>query len=191
MSPQAKHIISKEIGVYATPILRPTTPVAHLTTGLAIWAYLPMNQCRVPQPSPVLQLFFTDASGASAFTPITGGGHPAANQHWGTLPHGPPHGPHHLRGLLPWGAGGHGQRHRRNSGPPTRSPPAHRPGLVHGRRHCRHRPTPPHSKTTTPQSHRNEPRHPSTATLESPSQPSPLRPTPHRETRIPQAPIRK
>ena len=35
MSPQAKHIISKGIGVYATPVLQPTTPVAHLTTGPA------------------------------------------------------------------------------------------------------------------------------------------------------------
>ena len=50
MSSQAKHIISKGIGVYATPVLQPTTPVAHLTTGLAIYAYLPMNPCRLPQP---------------------------------------------------------------------------------------------------------------------------------------------
>ena len=47
------------------------------------------------------------------------------------------------------------------------------------------------AKTTTPQSHGDERRRPSTATLESPSQPSPLRPTSHPETRIPQAPIRK
>ena len=40
------------------------------------------------------------------------GGHPAANPHRGTLPHGPPHGPHHLWGLLPRGARGHGRRHR-------------------------------------------------------------------------------
>ena len=50
---------------------------------------------------------------------------------------------------------------------------------------------PPHSKATTSQSHRDEPRHPGTAALESPSQPSPLRPTPHRATRVPQTPIRK
>ena len=73
LPPQAKHIISKGIGVYATPILQPTTPVAHLATGLAIYAYLPMNQCRLPQPSPADRLFFTDASGESALTPITGG----------------------------------------------------------------------------------------------------------------------
>ena len=73
LSPQAKHIISKGIGVYATPILQPTTPVAHLATGLAIYAYLPMNPCRLPQPSPADRLFFTDASGESALTPITGG----------------------------------------------------------------------------------------------------------------------
>ena len=73
MSPQAKHIISKGIGVYATPVLQPTTPVAHLTTGLAIYAYLPMNPCRLPQPSPADRLFFTDASGESALTAITGG----------------------------------------------------------------------------------------------------------------------
>ena len=48
--PKAKHIISKGIGVYATPILQPTIPVAHLATGLAIYAYLPMNPCRLPQP---------------------------------------------------------------------------------------------------------------------------------------------
>ena len=73
LSPQAKHIISKGIGVYATPILQPTTPVAHLATGLAIYAYLPMNPCRLPQPSPADRLFFTDASGESALTPITRG----------------------------------------------------------------------------------------------------------------------
>ena len=73
LSPQAKHIISKRIGVYATPILQPTTPVAPLATGLAIYAYLPMNPCRLPQPLPADQLFFTDASDESALTPITGG----------------------------------------------------------------------------------------------------------------------
>ena len=59
--------------MYATPILQPTTPVAHLNTGLAIYAYLPMNPCRLQQPSPADRLFFTDASGESALTPITGG----------------------------------------------------------------------------------------------------------------------
>ena len=59
--------------MYATPVLQPTTPVAHLTTGLAIYAYLPLNPCRLPQPSPTDRLFFTDASGESALTPITGG----------------------------------------------------------------------------------------------------------------------
>ena len=61
MSPHAKSIISKGIRVYATPILQSTTPVAHLTTGLAIYAYLRMNPCRLPQPSPADLLFFTDA----------------------------------------------------------------------------------------------------------------------------------
>ena len=74
MSPQAKHIISKGIGVYATPVLQPTTPVAHLTTGLAVYAYLPMNPCRLRQPSLADRLLFTDASSKSALTPITGGG---------------------------------------------------------------------------------------------------------------------
>ena len=73
MSPHAKRIISKGIGVHTTPILQPTTPLAHLTTGLAIYAYLPMNPCRLPQPSPADLLFFTDASGESTLTPITGG----------------------------------------------------------------------------------------------------------------------
>ena len=61
------------IAMYATPILQRTTPVAHLTTGVAIYAYLPMNPCRLPQPSLADLLFFTDASGKSALTPITGG----------------------------------------------------------------------------------------------------------------------
>ena len=73
MSPRAKRIISKGIGGYATPILQPTIPVAHLTTGLAVYAYLPMNPCRLPQPSPADLVFFSDASGESALTPITGG----------------------------------------------------------------------------------------------------------------------
>ena len=73
MSPEEKHIISKGIGVYASPVLQPTTPVAHLTTGLAIYAYLPMNPCRLPQPSPADRLFFTDASGKSALTYLTRG----------------------------------------------------------------------------------------------------------------------
>ena len=47
--------------------------MAHVTTGLATYAYLPMNPCRLPQPSPADLLFFTDASGESALTPITGG----------------------------------------------------------------------------------------------------------------------
>ena len=49
------------------------SPVANLTTGLAIYAYLPMNPCRLPQPSLADLLIFTDASGESALTPITGG----------------------------------------------------------------------------------------------------------------------
>ena len=74
MSPGAKRIIFKGIGVYATPILQPKTPVAQPTTGLAIYAYLPMNPCRLRQPSLAGLLFFTDASGETAITPITGGG---------------------------------------------------------------------------------------------------------------------
>ena len=97
MSPQAKHVISKGVGVYATPNLQPTTPVAHLTRGLAIYAYLPMNPCRLPQPSPADLLFFTDASGESALTPITvgatlqlthTGGHYHMDHHTGHTTHG-------------------------------------------------------------------------------------------------------
>ena len=50
MSPHAKRLISKGIGVCGTPILQPATPVAHLTTGLAIYAYLPMKLFGLPQP---------------------------------------------------------------------------------------------------------------------------------------------
>ena len=70
--PSETHHLQR-IRVYPTPILQPTTPVARLTTGLAIYAYLPMNPCRLPQPSPADRLFFTDASGESTLTPITGG----------------------------------------------------------------------------------------------------------------------
>ena len=58
--------------MYASPILQPETPVAHLTTGLAIYAYLPMNPCRLPQPSPADLILFTEASSESALTLITG-----------------------------------------------------------------------------------------------------------------------
>ena len=71
MFPRAKHIISKGIAVYATPIFQSTTPAAHPTTGLGIYSYLPMSPCPLPQPSPVDLVFFTDASGESALTPIT------------------------------------------------------------------------------------------------------------------------
>ena len=103
MSPQAKHIISKRIGVYATPVLQPTTPVGHLTTGLAIYAYLPMNPCRLPQPSSADRLFFTDASGESALTPITGGAtlqltHGGGNYHMD-----------HHTGHTTYGASSHGE----------------------------------------------------------------------------------
>ena len=59
--------------MYATALLQPPTPVAHLTTALAIYAYLPMNPCRHPHTSPADLVFFTDTSGKSAPTPITGG----------------------------------------------------------------------------------------------------------------------
>ena len=59
--------------MYATPILQPATPVAHHTTRLAIYAYLAMNPRRLQQQSPTDLVFFTDASGESALTPITGG----------------------------------------------------------------------------------------------------------------------
>ena len=69
---RAKHIISKGIGEYANPILQGTTLVAPLTTGLAIYAYLPMNQCPLPQPSAADQVFFNNASGESALTSTIG-----------------------------------------------------------------------------------------------------------------------
>ena len=89
--------------MYAIPILQPNTPVAHLTTGLATYAYLPMNQCRLPQLSPADLLFFTDASGESAFTPITGG---ATLQltHTGGLYH-----MDHHTGHTTYGASSHGE----------------------------------------------------------------------------------
>ena len=103
MYSRAKRIISKGKGVYATPILQPKTPMGHVTMGLAMYAYLPMNPCRLPQPSPADLLFFTDASGESALTPITGG---ATLQlaHTG----GHYHIDHH-RGHTTYGASSHGE----------------------------------------------------------------------------------
>ena len=69
MFPRAKRIIAKGIGVYATPILQPTTPVAHLT-AIRLPAHEPMP---LPTTIPADLLFFTDVSGESALTPITGG----------------------------------------------------------------------------------------------------------------------
>ena len=46
--------------------------MANLATDLMIYTYLPMNPCRLPQPSPAVLHFFTDASGESALTPTTG-----------------------------------------------------------------------------------------------------------------------
>ena len=103
MSPRAKRIISKGIVVYATPILQPTTAVAHLTTGLAIYAYLPMKPCCLPHPSPVDLVFFTDASGESAITPITGKA-PLQLTHAGR----PYHMDHHP-GNTTYGASSHGE----------------------------------------------------------------------------------
>ena len=103
MSTQAKHIISKGVGVYATPILQPTTPVAHLTTGLAIYSHLPMNPCRLQQPSPAELLFLTDASGESALTPITGGATLQLTHIWGHYDMD-----HHM-GQTTYGAFSHGE----------------------------------------------------------------------------------
>ena len=90
--------------MYATPVLQPTTPVAHLTTGLAIYAYLPMNPCRLPQPSPADRLFSTDASGESALTPINRGGGTLQLTHTG----GHYHMDHHT-GHTTFGASSHGK----------------------------------------------------------------------------------
>ena len=54
-------------------MLQPTTPGGHLTTGLAIYAYLAMKPCCLQKPSPAEVIFFTDASGESTLTSITGG----------------------------------------------------------------------------------------------------------------------
>ena len=57
------------------------------------------------------------------------GSQPATNAQRGTLPHGPPHGSHYLRGLLAQGTGAHGGCHHRNHDYPARLPPARRPHL--------------------------------------------------------------
>ena len=59
--------------MYAAQIIQPATLVAHLTRGLAAYAYLSMNPGCLRQPSPVDLIFFTDASGESARNPLAGG----------------------------------------------------------------------------------------------------------------------
>ena len=73
VSPRVKHIISEGVGIYVGLILQLMTPVAHLTTGLAIYAYLPKNPCLLPQPSPADLIFFFHHSGKFALFPITAG----------------------------------------------------------------------------------------------------------------------
>ena len=103
MSPRTKRIISKGIAVYTTPLLQPTSRVAHLTTGLAIYAYLPMQRCRLPQPSPADLVFFTNASGESGLTLISGG---ATLQLTNTEGH---HHMEHHTGHTTYGAPSHGE----------------------------------------------------------------------------------
>ena len=62
-----------------------------------------MNPCHLPQPSPADLVFFTDASGESALTPITGG---AALRLTHTQGHY--HMDHHT-GQTTYGAFGHGE----------------------------------------------------------------------------------
>ena len=153
MSPSAKRIISKGIGLYATAILQPTTPVAHLTRDVAIYAYPPLNPCCLSKPSPADLVFFTDASGESALMPVT---------RWATLQLTHDGGHYHMdqhRGHTTNGASLHGELEA-TADAVTRL--ADRPSLVCGGRHCRHTPIPPHRTTATPQGCRNKRRHPST-----------------------------
>ena len=176
--------------VYATPILQPTTPVAHLATGLAIYAYLPMNPCRLPQPSPADRLFFTDASGESALTPITGG---ATLQLTHTGEHY--HMDHHT-GHTTYGASSHGELGAMADAITEVAAhlPAHSPHIVRVwfvvdatvDTHLLLRIAGNHF---TKQPRRaSAPRH---CYSGKPYAAFPLRPTPHRETGVPQAPIRK
>ena len=172
MHPGAKRILSNGRGVYVTPILWPKTTVANLTKVLAIYAYLPMNPCCLPQPTPTNLVFLTDASGKSALTPITGRGTLQL-----THTEGHYHMDHHT-GHTTYGASSHGELGAiadpiAKIAAPLPALPQHRMGLVRSGRHCLRTPTPPHITTATPQRHRNEPRDPSTASLESPPQPPP------------------
>ena len=88
MSPRAKRIISKGIGVYATRILQLRTLVAQLTTGLAIYAYLRMNPFPVPEPIPVDLVFSTDTSGESTLQLTHTEQHYHMDQHTGHTTYG-------------------------------------------------------------------------------------------------------
>ena len=68
-----------------------------------MYAYLPMNPCRLPKPSPANLLFFTDASGESALTPITGGATLQLTHNGGHY-----HMDHHT-GQTTYGASSHGE----------------------------------------------------------------------------------
>ena len=62
-----------------------------------------MNPCCLPQPSPAALLFFTDASGKPALTPITGGGTLQLTHTGGHY-----HMDHHTSGTI-YGASSHGE----------------------------------------------------------------------------------
>ena len=70
--PRAKRIICKGGGLYATPIVQPMSPVAPYTTGLDIYAYLPMNPSCLPQPSPADLVFFIPQSTSSTRAALQG-----------------------------------------------------------------------------------------------------------------------
>ena len=63
LTPQAQAIITRGIGVYATPLLQPTQITTRTAQGNPVYVYHPEAIARLPIPSDTDIICFTDASG--------------------------------------------------------------------------------------------------------------------------------
>ena len=97
----ATKMIYQEIGVYATPRIKPATtaPWATTTRGARVHAYQPRTPCRLSPPDNQITVIFADASDTTGLTPAAAGAalelRPDAT---GQLRH------HHLTGATIFGA---------------------------------------------------------------------------------------
>ena len=70
--PRAQTIITRGIGVYATPLLQPTQTTRRTAQVNPVYIYHPTAIARLPVPSDTNIIFFIDASGTQHHTPTVG-----------------------------------------------------------------------------------------------------------------------